>query len=113
MTFLFILFSVITVIQVFYILYLAAINIVANRNLLTWKSGIICAVPLVVMVLTDFILNATLATILFLDLPREFMVTTRLARYKDSSWPDGKRKQISLWVCQNWLNPFAPNHKHC
>lgn len=59
----------------------------------------------------DLLSNIFLATVLFVDPPRELMVTIRFQRYMRG--PDGWRKVVASWVCTNLLDYFDPTGKHC
>jgi len=60
----------------------------------------------------DVVLNATLASVLFLDPPRELLVTTRLKRYiRRARWT--WRGRVSWWVCEHMLDVFDPKGDHC
>lgn len=72
--------------------------------LLSWP------VVLVGLVL-DILANLTLAMLIFLDLPREWLVTDRLQRYVAQK--TGWRADFANWVCNNLLDPFDPTNQHC
>ena len=55
-------------------------------------------------------LNLTLATVLFLDLPREIEFTKRCQRYIKEG--GGWRKGLAKWTCRHWLDPFDDG-EHC
>lgn len=58
----------------------------------------------------DFLLNVVVMTVVFLELPKEFLVTERIKRHKQGpvlSW----RWLIAIWFCINFLTPF--DNKHC
>jgi hypothetical protein len=58
----------------------------------------------------DVSCNLTIATVVFLELPREGLVTQRLTRLQRSS---GWRQKVAFWVCTKLLDPFDPSGKHC
>lgn len=60
--------------------------------------------------LCDFVVNSVFASLLFLAVPREFLVTQRLTRYANG--PDGWRKRLALWLAHNLLDPFDPSGQH-
>lgn len=60
--------------------------------------------------LMDVLVNLTLACIVFLDLPREFMLTVRLQRYMRGG---GWRRSWADWLCTKLLDPFDPSGSHC
>lgn len=59
----------------------------------------------------DFISQMTIATLVFMDLPRELLVTTRLQRYMREG--PGWRRSVAGWVCDNLLDVFDPTGSHC
>lgn len=72
----------------------------------------VLALPIVlVAVIVDVLTNLIIAPILFLDLPRELMVTTRLVRYMNG--PKGWRQTVAKVICDGVLDVFDPNGNHC
>lgn len=72
----------------------------------------ILALPFVVVALVvDTLANLSIASLVFLDPPRELLVTDRLLRYmrKDDGW----RRDVAMWICDNLLDPFDPSGNHC
>jgi hypothetical protein len=70
------------------------------------------AAPFVVIgYLIDVFANVILASLFFLDPPRELLFTSRLIRYKKVG--KGLRFVISSWICFNLLDPFDPSETHC
>lgn len=59
--------------------------------------------------LIDFLGNM-LVSILFLDLPHELLITSRLQRYVD--WPDGRRRRMAIWFAEQLLDDFDPKGYH-
>jgi len=97
---------------VFYTLYIAAIQMWDNRALIDKPVLYASAPMLLTMVVVDFVMQVTLFTVLFLDLPQETMVTYRLERYKAQPVQDW-RSRVAVWICANALNPFDPTRHHC
>ena len=67
---------------------------------------------LVIGLIVDFVANVTIASLVFLDPPRELLVTARLQRYNTQSirtW----RSEWANWICTNLLDVFDPNGDHC
>jgi glucan phosphoethanolaminetransferase (alkaline phosphatase superfamily) len=96
---------------VFYVLYIAAINIYRDWDSLAGWVQIVSFAPLVVMIIVDMLMNFTLFSILFFDPPDEATVTQRLARYR--AGPDSWRKKVAETICEQALNPFDPTRRHC
>lgn len=73
----------------------------------------VLALPAVILgYLMDIVCNLTVAWILFLDPPRELMVTLRLRRYI-AEQPTKWRGKLATWVCHNLLDYFDPTGRHC
>ena len=60
--------------------------------------------------LVDILFNWITGTILFLEIPREALFTSRVSRHLKS---DGWRKKIATFFCETLLDPFDPTGKHC
>ncbi|MEJ7685610.1 MAG: hypothetical protein WKG52_00670 [Variovorax sp.] len=57
----------------------------------------------------DFLGNL-IATFLFVELPREFTVSSRVKRHcRDSK---GWRREMATWIRDNWLKPFDRTGGH-
>ncbi len=70
------------------------------------------AYPVVAVgLLFDFALHVLVGTVLFLERPREWLLTQRLSRLirKDDGW----RGDLALWMCTTLLDAFDPNGSHC
>ena len=98
---------------VFYTLYLAAINVWNDRASIGIAAKLFCAPAVLIMLTTDFLMQITLASVVFLDVPREFLVTQRLQRYRADAYPVGIRKNMATWICTKLLNPFDITRHHC
>lgn len=59
----------------------------------------------------DLLANLTLASILFLELPRELLVTGRLQRHMRGK--PGWRRTLSQYICDHMLDVFDPRGNHC
>jgi len=76
-----------------------------------WKAGeakwfhYLIGAPLGAIFLPiDMILNIIVGSILFLELPREFLFTARLDRHAR------KGSKLAQWICKYILNPFDEGH---
>lgn len=96
----------------FYLYYIAAVNIYYTWNQLKLWVQIVCAAPMFIFLLFDFTVNMVL-TLPFWDIPREYLTTQRLSRYKADGYPAGLRKDIAVVICTQALNPFDPTKHHC
>ncbi len=95
-----------------WLFYLAVMNL--RQAKLTGnlsKVALVFGTPLLFLgLLLDFLANVLVFTVIFLDLPRETLVTDRLKRY--SKGPDGWRKRLTVWFAEHLLDDFDPSGKH-
>ena len=85
---------------------------------------------LAVFILMDAVFNFVICTVLFLEMPKifamsggglkinnEWLATQRLERYLYHSPPshflNGWRIGVAHWLAYNFLDPLAPDGKHC
>jgi len=94
-----------------WVLYLAVMNLKRTRaeNLhwfVRWHAYALLGVGWAL----DLAVNV-MASLLFLDPPREVLLTARLKRYRVRG---GWRGTLAGWVCRHLLNPFDPDPDgHC
>lgn len=70
------------------------------------------ASPVIVIgLLLDVLANIFLATLIFQELPGEWLVTSRLAKYLKRN--HGWHSKAAWWVCTHLLDPFDPHGTHC
>ena len=65
-----------------------------------------------VFMVLDVVFNITVGSMIFLELPHEWLFTQRLQRHlrdDPSSW----RYKTADWLCTNLLDPFDPAGRHC
>lgn len=58
---------------------------------------------LVIGLILDVVLNWLVGSALFLERPREFLLTARLQRHKKGT---GWRRAVAAWLCEHLLNQF-------
>jgi hypothetical protein len=95
-----------------WILYLAVMNLQRARDSgkLT-KSAYYLGLPILYTgLLIDFLVNIFILSFIFIDLPKEFLVTSRLKRYVNNK--SGWRKKLAIWFALNLLDSFDPSGKH-
>lgn len=92
-------------------LFLAAMSLIGARAQGRLpRAALILGYPLVLFgVLCDVALQIV-ATVVFVDWPREPVLTQRCSRY--IAGPDGWRKTVALWICRSLLDPFQSGG-HC
>lgn len=83
----------------------------ARRDGTLSMPALILGAPLIVAgVALDAILNLTIMSAVMLERPKEWLVTARLKRHcGQPTW----RGAIARWMCQNLLDTFDPDGRHC
>ena len=105
--------AVVAYLLAFFYLYILVMGIyrahLAKR--LTGITLVLCFPMVVVGYLVDVMSNIGIASLVFLELPKEWLVTTRLTRYiaEDTGW----RHHVAQWICDDLLDPFDPSGDHC
>ena len=59
----------------------------------------------------DVFVQVVVASVLFIDPPRDWTLTGRLKRY--IAGPEGWREKVAVWMCSHLLNAFDPDGRHC
>ena len=105
-------------------MYLAVMNLIEAKHKLTLPAKIFAYPLAAVGICIDFLTNLIVGSILFLDIPREWLLTARLQRYleaveliTDSSKVPTRlekwRWTAALWICTHLLDPFDSRGFHC
>ena len=98
---------------VLWIFYLAVMNLKRARDAGSiTKTALYFGYPvLAVGYALDVLVNLTLMSIMFFELPHETTMTSRVKRhlYHSTGW----RETLAAWFCFNLLNAFDPSGKHC
>ena len=99
--------------NVFYVLYVTVMGIYRAylSGNLRWYHWALLWWIVVVGWTVDVIANCTVAVIMFGERPKEFLVTTRLTRYRTSGTP--YQQKVSQFICDNLLDLFDPTSNHC
>jgi hypothetical protein len=94
-----------------YVFYAAVMNIkrVRDAGKLTWVGKALGYPTLVIGLVLDLFVNLTLMTIVLLELPREFTVTSRLKRHHKES--TGWRLAVVKFF-EPVLDPLDPSGDH-
>ena len=72
----------------------------------------VLAAPVVVLgFVMDAAANLSIATLVFVEFPREWLVTDRLIRINRG--PDGWRRRLATSICERLLDVFDPTGDHC
>ena len=93
--------------------YAAVMHLMEARdsNKLTRVQKPLAYLTLGVGLLIDVLLNVVGCTLLFLELPREWLVTQRLIRHKRAG--QGWRYRLASWLCAELLDTLDPKGCHC
>jgi hypothetical protein len=68
----------------------------------------ILAFPVLIMgLLYDVLLNILFGSLIFQELPKEWLLTSRLKRHKLGN---GWKAKMAKWLCDTLLNPFDDGH---
>lgn len=105
------LFSILSI-YILWLFYLAVMNLKrAKDNGTISKTALYLGYPILFIgLLIDLVINVLVMTILFISLPQELSVTTRLSRHlQEGGW----RGNLAFWFCSNLLDTFDPSGKHC
>jgi hypothetical protein len=96
-----------------WLFFLAVMNLYRAYKLKTIsKTALILGYPILVMgAALDVFVNVTIASVVFMDLPRHWLLTQRLADYKanDKNW----RGKLATWICHDLLDAFDITGNHC
>lgn len=100
------------VLYICWIMYQAVMNLKRARDAGTLpKPAYYLGLPLLYFgLLIDFLSNIGPTSIIFLELPREFLVTQRLTRHAFGE--PGWRRDLARWFAANLLDPFDPDGSH-
>lgn len=100
---------------VLWVFYLAVMNLKRARDAGTLtRNALYLGYPVLLIGYgIDVLVNLTVCTILFLEIPKEWTVTGRLKRHLYHSEPGSWREVIAAWFCANLLNSFDPDGRHC
>lgn len=98
---------------IFWLFFLAVMALYrAHLNKTISKLSLVLGYPILAVGATiDFVMNVTLFSLIFLEIPHEYMLTKRMQRYiaADTGW----RMKLSSFICNNLLNAFDAEGKHC
>lgn len=94
--------------------FLAVMSMLAAKRAGVLKPGtvtyILCLPIALVGVSLDFLVNMTIGTVLFLEIPQEWLLTIRMDRLMTYGNP--WRANLATWLCKNLLDPFQSGG-HC
>ena len=103
-------YAAISITWVFYLATMAILRQFMAKKLGFWTKTFAVPVIALAVILDAVVANLLLGSILFLQLPREWLLTTRLKKNKlRTDW----RSRVAFWFCDRLLNPFDPDGPHC
>ena len=77
------------------------------------RAGYVLGWPFVAFgMLANAVMNVTVASLIFLDLPQELAMTQRFKRYIANE-PFSWRGRLAQWICDHLLDPTDPHGDHC
>lgn len=91
-----------------WLFYLAIMHLAKVRHQLHPVAKAHAYGLLAIGLVLDAVLNAVVATVVFSDLPQEWLLTQRLKRYKTGR--PGWRRNAAWWICEHLLNQFDEGH---
>lgn len=90
--------------------YLAAMHLKHNKDKINPASKFFGIPWIILAVVGDVLFNWIIGTIMFIELPKEKLFTTRVSRHiKGNGW----RMKLAVFCCKNLLDPFDPSGLHC
>lgn len=90
-------------VTVFWLAFISVMGLKERWGILSIPVKVIGAPFVLAFVVADVVLNYTLFTVIFFDLPEESTFTKRLERYY---WLTDWRGKSARIICQNFLDPF-------
>lgn len=96
-----------------WLFYLAIMNLKRAKDAGTMtKAALVFALPIAIVgYILDVVVNVTIGTVLFLDLPREVTLSSRMSRLYEpgsTAW----RSRLAEWFARNLLNTYDPSGQH-
>lgn len=96
----------------FYALYLAIMALYRGHidGTLPNSAKVLGYPILFIGLVVDVVMNITVFSVIFADIPRDWLVTSRLKRHIHEN---GYRGWMAKFICRNLLSPFDPTGDHC
>lgn len=111
-----VLLSTLLFLYILYMIYILVMGIYRAKlqNKLNRLTLFLCFPCVVLGFILDVFANLVVVPFIFLELPQEWLVTTRLTRHlKTLEDKRDWRYKISQWICGNLLDIFDPTGCHC
>ena len=81
-----------------------------DQNKLTPAAKVLGYPWVFIFLFMDVAYNIVIGSIIFLELPHEWLFTARVSRLNDG---DNWRGKLARYLCTQLLDPFDPAGKHC
>ena len=96
-----------------WIIYLAVMSLARAREAGRLSlAAMILGYPLFLFgAFCNILINWVVLTVLFLELPKETMFTSRVTRH--CLYSTGWRRRLACFICHDLLDAFDPSGKHC
>lgn len=100
---------------VFWLLYVFTMGLYRAFLLgrLKGLSLVMCSPVVAGAFLVDLLMQFTVFSIVFAEVPRDWLVTHRLRRYMRELPPENWRYRWADYLCKHLLDPFDPTGAHC
>jgi len=95
-----------------WVFYLAVMNLARNKERLTPVNKVFAYPMLWVGLVADMLFNFTVGSLMFLEVPQELLMTTRLKRHLRDHKKDWRDRNAN-WFCYHFLDAFDSSGKHC
>ena len=83
------------------------------KRLLKWYHYVLLGPWVIAGALMDVLCNLILGTIAFRELPRQWLLTTRMMQILNDPNADVNRRALASDICHMLLDPFDPSGNHC
>jgi hypothetical protein len=93
---------------IFYVAIMKMREIKHEIYALHWSVRWVYYLILFIGLVLDVLLNWIVCTVIFFELPKEFLTTARVVRHKRES--SGFRYRLAIYFCHHWLTPFDKSH---
>jgi len=91
-------------------MYLAVMNLMAARKTMPLVTKFFAYPLAAIGIIMDVLINIVVGTIIFVELPKTWLLTARLQSHMDDpNW----RGALAVWICANLLDPFDARGYHC
>ena len=95
-----------------WVLYVAIMSFKRHKDEMGTVAKAIAYPLLVIGLISDFLFNVTWGSVIFLELPRELLMTDRLKRHIGDHKKDWRDRNAN-WFCKEFLNVYDPSGHHC